>query len=53
MLDWAEDMGMVNATSMVVIHEDDYCLYPRVSYENVTHSSLYAGSYLWEMVGCE
>mmetsp|Transcript_19001 Transcript_19001/g.41166 ORF Transcript_19001/g.41166 Transcript_19001/m.41166 type:complete len:506 (-) Transcript_19001:247-1764(-) len=46
--EWAVDRGMTDETSMVVLHDDEYCLRPRVLQticENATrsNSSLYAG----------
>ena len=53
MLRWAVDGGMNENTSMVVIHDDEYCLQPQVLQDicvNATqsNSSLYAGWHLWK-----
>jgi len=58
MLEWAVDRGMTNKTSMVVLHDDEYCVRPKVLQaicENVTRSgsSLYAGAHLWQTAGYE
>ena len=51
-LEWAADRGMTSDTSIVVKHDDEYCLRPGVLREicrkaNISNSSLYAGKYLW------
>jgi len=53
MIRWAVDRGMTDKTSVVVIHDDEYCLRPEVLQtvceDTVrSNSSLYAGDYLWE-----
>lgn len=58
MLEWAVDRGMTNKTSMVVFHDDEYCLRPEVLQticENATSStsSLYTGVGLWQTAGYE
>ena len=56
MMEWAVDRGMTKDTSLVVIHDDEYCLHPHVLQaicENValSNTSLYAGNHLWEQPG--
>jgi len=53
MIRWAVDRGMNDETSVVVIHDDEYCLQSNVLQticeDTVrSNSSLYAGDYLWE-----
>lgn len=56
MFEWAVDRGMTGNTSMVVFHDDDFCLEPnvlqaaceRVS-SDTTKTSLYGGVYLWDV----
>jgi len=57
MIRWAVDRGMNDETSVVVLHDDEYCLRPEVLQticEDTVrlNSSLYAGGYsLWEKAG--
>ena len=57
MIRWAVDRGMNDETSVVVLHDDEYCLRPEVLQticeDTVrSNSSLYAGGYnLWEKAG--
>ena len=58
MIRWAVDREMKDETSVVVIHDDEYCLRPEVLQtvcEDTVrlNSSLYAGDYLWEKAGYE
>jgi len=59
MIRWAVDRGMNDETSVVVIHDDEYCLQSNVLQticEDTVrlNSSLYAGGYsLWEKAGNE
>ncbi len=50
--EWAVDRGMSNETSVVVLHDDEFCLRPKVLQTLCegaieANSSLYAGNYLW------
>ncbi|KAL7549519.1 hypothetical protein ACHAWF_012783, partial [Thalassiosira exigua] len=52
MFEWAVDRGMTEETSMVVFHDDEYCLRPEVLQTICektfrSNSSLYAGSVYW------
>lgn len=52
-LEWAVDRGMTSETSIVVLHDDEYCIRPQVLQKicnNVMslNCSLYAGNYLWD-----
>jgi len=57
MIRWAVDRGMTDKTSVVVLHDDEYCLRPEVLQticeDTVrSNSSLYAGGLgLWEKAG--
>ena len=49
---------MTDETSMVMLHDDEYCMRPRVlqaicEKAILTNSSLYAGDYLWQTPGYE
>ena len=58
-LEWAVFRGKSNEISMVVLHDDEYCLRPQVLQsicEDVmvkSNSSLYAGYNFWPSVGLE
>ncbi|KAL3808119.1 hypothetical protein ACHAXA_006205 [Cyclostephanos tholiformis] len=52
-MEWAADRGMTSHTSIVIKHDDEYCLRPGVlsdicrGLDGLSNSSLYAGNYLW------
>jgi hypothetical protein len=51
-LEWAAERGMTSNTSIVIKHDDEYCLRQEVLQDlcrktNLANSSLYAGNYLW------
>ena len=54
MFQWADDRGVNDDTVMVVFHDDEYCVRPKILQEVCEkadlskNSSLYAGSYLWK-----
>ena len=57
-LEWAAERGMTSDTSIVIKHDDEYCLRLEVLRDicrtiNLANSSLYAGHYLWSRAGYE
>lgn len=57
-IEWAVDRGMTHGTSIVVKHDDEYCLQTEVLRgiclnSTGSRSSLYAGWYLWSSAGWE
>jgi hypothetical protein len=57
-IEWAAERGMTSDTSIVVKHDDEYCLRPEVlggicRKTNLSNSSLYAGNYLWSNASYE
>ncbi|EJK55448.1 hypothetical protein THAOC_24821 [Thalassiosira oceanica] len=58
MIKWAATIGMEDDTSMVVIHDDEYCFQPEILRglcldATSNNQSLYAGSYLWSEANYE
>lgn len=50
-VEYAADRAMADSTSMVVLHDDEYCLRPEVlrdiCVDDDAEASVYAGKYLW------
>jgi hypothetical protein len=57
-LEWATERGMTSDASIVIKHDDEYCLRLEVLHNlccktNLANSSLYSGYYLWSRAGYE
>lgn len=50
-LEWAVNRGITSQTSIIVLHDDEYCLRPaeleRICMATSANESIYAGNHLW------
>ncbi len=58
MFQWAIDRGVNDDTVMVIFHDDEYCLRPKILQDvcekaDLSNSSLYAGNNLWRKADYE